>query len=167
MSSRFGPTTAVSRSGKVAASRSQLWLTPPFPPRPRPVRRGLAGDLQRERIVGRDLLQLLIATRGAAVARLHVDLEQDQVVAGVELAQARDPLRRLPVGDARVGQPAVGEDVRIGLGHHVLARAVAEDRLKVFFAGDRIAPLGPLRRRQRQVLVEHGVQARRRRAHPR
>ena len=79
-------------------------------------RAGLAGDLEGERIVGRDLLQLLVAARRAAVAGFHVDLEQDEVVARALLAQPRDPLCRLPVGDARIGEAAVGENVRIGLG---------------------------------------------------
>src|SRR5690242_8389024 len=37
--------------------------------------RSLACDLQGERVVGRNLLELLIAPRGTAVAGVHIDFE--------------------------------------------------------------------------------------------
>ena len=77
---------------------------------------------------------------------------------GVEVAQPRDPLGRLPIGDARVGQPGVGEDVRIGLGRHVVVGRIGADDLEIRLGLDRVAPFRPLRRRQRQALVQHGVE---------
>ena len=37
------------------------------------------------------------------------------MIVGLGRAQLGDPLRRLPIGDARIGQPGDGEDARIGL----------------------------------------------------
>ena len=74
------------------------------------------------------------------------------------MAQPRDPLGRFPVGHARVGEAGIGENVRIGLGRDVLVRRVGADGLEIPLRFDRVAPFRPLGRRQRQALVEHGVE---------
>src|SRR5262245_43844214 len=52
---------------------------------------------QHERIVESDLMQMLVATGGSAVARCHVGLEQQDVAVGLQGAQLCRVLRRLPV----------------------------------------------------------------------
>ena len=41
------------------------------------------------------------------MAGVHVDLEQHRIVAGLALAQPRHPFGRLPIGDARIGEPGL------------------------------------------------------------
>src|SRR5690606_9662922 len=53
-----------------------------------------SGDLQRERVVERHLAQLVEAAGSAAVAGVHVDLEQHEIVAELAVTQAGDPLGR-------------------------------------------------------------------------
>ena len=74
------------------------------------------------------------------MTRLHVGLEQDQIVAGVVPPQPRDPLGRLPVGDARIGQARIGEDMRVGLGPHVVVGRIGADAVEILLGGDRVAP---------------------------
>ena len=52
---------------------------------------------QDERVVERDLAQAVVAARGAAVAGGHVRLQQQRVRVGLERAQLRHVLGRLPV----------------------------------------------------------------------
>ena len=56
----------------------------------------LASDLQREGVVERHFLELLEAARSAAVAGLHVGLQQDQAVAGVVVRAAARSTWRAP-----------------------------------------------------------------------
>ena len=118
----------------------------------------LSHHLQREGHLDRGLLQRVEAAGGAAVAGFHVGAQQQQVVVGLERAQPRHPFRRLPIGDARVGQAGERQDRRIGLGADVVVGRIGEHRLVIGGALDRIAPFRPFRRRQRQRVVEHGVQ---------
>ncbi len=73
-------------------------------------------------------------------------------------AQPRHPLRRLPVGDARVGEAGERQDRRIGLRRDVVVGRIGGDQAVVGLAGDRVAPFRPFGRRQRQRVVEHGGQ---------
>ena len=82
----------------------------------------------------------------------------DRPAAGHGGAQARDPLGRLPVGHARIGQAGHGEDRGVALRRDVVVGRVGEDGAERRGVGDRVAPFGPFRRRERQRVVEHGVQ---------
>ena len=70
---------------------------------------------QRERIGDRDFIQPVESPRRAAVAGAHVGAQQHRAAAAHGRAQPRDPFRRLPIGDARIGQPAHRQDRRIVL----------------------------------------------------
>ncbi len=92
------------------------------------------------------------------MAGVHVDLEQHRPVAGRAAPDLGRPLGWLPVGHARVRQAAGGQDRRIGQGRHIVVGAVGGDVVIGRRVLQRIAPLGPLRRGQRQVGVAHGVE---------
>ena len=113
---------------------------------------------QRERIDDRDFIQPVEPPRRAAVAGAHVGAQQHRAAAAHGRAQARDPFRRLPIGDARIGQAAHRQDRRIVLGREIVVGRVGQDGAKILFALDRVAPFRPFRRRQRQRVVEHRVE---------
>src|SRR3954464_8262511 len=83
--------------------------------------------LDCEGVDQRYLLQAIEASRRAAVTGLHVDIEKNGAAARHRGAQARDPLRRLPIGDARIGEAAEREDRRIPLRPDVLVWRVGQD----------------------------------------
>ncbi|ENN86178.1 hypothetical protein RHSP_33602 [Rhizobium freirei PRF 81] len=92
------------------------------------------------------------------MAGIHVGLQQDRRVARRLVAQLGDPLGWFPIGDARVGEATKRKDRRIGLLADIVVGAVRGDLLVFLPAVDRIAPFGPFRRRQRQGVVEHGIE---------
>jgi hypothetical protein len=73
-------------------------------------------------------------------------------------AQLRDPLRRLPIGHARVGEASEREDRGIGPRRDVLVGRIGQDRPERRLVLARIAPFRPFGRRERQVAVEHRVE---------
>src|SRR5256885_582750 len=99
-----------------------------------------------------------LMSRRAAVAGAHVGAQQHRAAAAHGRAQPRDPFRRLPIGDARIGQPAHRQDRGIFLGREIVVGRVRQNRAKILFALDRVAPFRPFRRRQRQRVVEHGIE---------
>src|ERR1700741_4934598 len=82
-----------------------------------------------EGVVTRNLLQEVEPSRRAAMAGLKVGLEQDRGLACSPVAQPRDPLAWLRVGDPRVRQPTGGQDRRIGVGLHLLVGRIALDQV--------------------------------------
>ena len=138
---------------RAAGRRYRLQLGPPGPQR-----------LDDEGIDQGDLLQPVPAAGGAGMAGLHVGAQQVGAGAGRPLAQPGDPLRRLPVGHPRVGQPGGGQDRRIGPVGDVLVGGIAADRVEGRCVLDRVAPFLPFRRGQRQAVVGAWCSARRRRA---
>ena len=92
------------------------------------------------------------------MAGAHVGAQQHRAAAGHGRAQPRDPFRRLPIGDARIGQAAHGENRRIVLCRDIVVGRIGQDGAEILFALDRVAPFRPFRRRQRQRVVEHGVE---------
>ena len=92
------------------------------------------------------------------MARFHVGAQDDEVAVGFLGAQPRHPLGRLPISDARIGEPGQHEHGRIGLGRYVVVGRIGEDVPEGLGVLDRIAPFRPLRRRERQTVVEHGVE---------
>ena len=61
-----------------------------------PVQLLQTGDLQREGVGERDLLQPLEAARGAGVAGLHIGAEQEERVAGLRARAASPPISPAP-----------------------------------------------------------------------
>ena len=92
------------------------------------------------------------------MAGAHVDLEQQQVRVGPGGAQAGGPLGRLPIGHARIVQPAGDEHGGIGLRRHILVGRIAADQRERIGVGDRVAPFGPFAGGERQAFVLHGVE---------
>ena len=87
----------------------------------------------------------------------HVDAEKVGAGLGCTITDAGDEFGRLPVGDARIGEPAGAQDWRIGLVGEIVVRAVAHHVVVGGDVGERVAPFGPFGRRERQVGVAHGV----------
>ena len=90
--------------------------------------------------------------------RFHVDPEEHGLAAGGVVAKLRDPLLRLPVGHTRIGEPARGEDGGVGARGDVVVGAVGRDPVVGSLVREGIAPLGPLRRCERQRHIAHGVE---------
>jgi transposase InsO family protein len=89
----------------------------------------------------RSLLQGVEASRSSFVAGAHIHVQQDRVRSRVVGAQFCDPLGRLPVRDARIGQAASREDWRIRRGLDVVVRTVAGDVIVGFSDGRRFRTL--------------------------
>ena len=113
---------------------------------------GEAEHVEQPGELERPLLPRVVAAAHAAVAGDHLALEQR---VRADLAQPRDPLRRLDVQHAGVVQRGDGEDARVrDIRPHVLVRRV---RLHVgVHVGvvQRVAPLVPLDDGERQRRVE-------------
>src|ERR1700704_6389065 len=63
-----------------------------------------ARDLEREGVGKRHLLETVEAPRGPGVAGVEVGAKGNQIVIRAQAPQPRDPLRRLPIEHARIGQ---------------------------------------------------------------
>ncbi len=92
------------------------------------------------------------------MASAHVGLEDQHVLICLGGPQLGDPLGRLPIGDARIVQPGSDHQRRIGLCAHLIIRRIAADQLKIRQRSDRIAPFRPFAGRERQAVIEHGVE---------
>ncbi len=88
--------------------------------------------------------------------RVHVHLEEQLVAPGLDGAQLRHPLGRLPVHHLAVVVAGAHQHGRVRLSGDVVVRAVGTD-VRVLVGLLRVAPLLELRHRQGQRLVEHGV----------
>lgn len=103
------------------------------------------------------LSELPVPVRRAEVPGLHVRLQKQRVLVCLESSELADPLERLPVLHAGVvesrgdqeGGVRLGLDVRVGA---VLLHVLVEGAL----VG--VAPLLPLRHRQRNRGVRHSVE---------
>src|SRR5262245_11605882 len=107
---------------------------------------------QDERVVERHLAQVIVPTGRAAVARVHVDLEQQRAAVGLEGPELRHVLGGLPVHHLAVVERGPDEHRRVRLGLEVRVRAVAAHVL-VLLADLRVAPLLELAHGERQRLV--------------
>ena len=87
----------------------------------------------------------------------HVGAQRDHILARIDAAQLGDPFRRLPIGDARIGQAGERQDRRIILRAHIVVGRIAEHHAERFWIGDRVSPLLPFGWCQRQAVVEHRV----------
>ena len=92
------------------------------------------------------------------MAGAHVGAQQHRAAAGHGRAQPRDPFRRLPIGHARIGEAAHRQDRRIVFRRDIVVGRIGQDGAEILLALDRVAPFRPFRRRQRQRVVEHGVE---------
>ena len=92
------------------------------------------------------------------MASAHVGFEQQHIVVGLHIAQLGDHLCRLPIGHARVIQSSGPQHGRVSLCRDIVIGAIAADIFERGLVGDWVAPFGPFARRQRQILVEHGVE---------
>ena len=88
----------------------------------------------------------------------HFHLQKGQPVIGPLVTHAGDPFGRLPVCDARIGQAAGRQDMRIAARRDPVIGAVFLDRVIGGFVFQRVAPFRPFRRGQGQGFVRHGVQ---------
>ena len=75
---------------------------------------------QRERVGDRDFVEAVETAGRAAMAGAHIGAQQHRPAAAHGGAQPRDPLCRFPIGDARIGQPAHGQNRRIVLGRDIV-----------------------------------------------
>src|SRR5438309_11699652 len=96
-------------------------------------RRGLDGNTfgrhDQERTPERLFPPRLVASGRAHVPGTHLSLEQDRTISAVACPQLRHPLRRLPVGDARIVETSHDEDGWVLRAAHVVIGRVAPDVL--------------------------------------
>ena len=111
-----------------------------------------------ESIFERMFVEPLESARCAPMAGAHLRAQQDRTASGHGRAQPLHPFQRLPIGHARIGEAGHREDRRIGLRAHIVVRRIGQRAVETSASRDRIAPFRPFRRRQRQIVVEHGVE---------
>ena len=73
------------------------------------------------------------------------------------MAQFCSPFCRLPIGHARVREPAGGQHRRIVLIRHVSIGAIGRHVVKCCRIADRVTPLDPFGGCQRQGFIAHGI----------
>src|SRR6266567_303628 len=112
---------------------------------------------QQKSIIQRNLAQIIIAARSAAMSRAHVGLQQQRVRIGFQRAHLGHIFSRLPVHHLAIVQSRLQQNRWISLAFQV---GIGTIRLhaEIIFRNLRIAPLLVFSNGQWQRRIEHGVQ---------
>lgn len=111
-----------------------------------------------EGVLEGDAFEEAVATGGAAVAGVEIDLEEKGVLIGFGGAEFCDPFGGFPVGDAGVVEAGEDEEGGVILGFDVVVGGVGADAVEGFEGGGGVAPFVVFAGGEGDGGVEHGVE---------